>query len=139
MAKKIIIKCRTLVEGEVEGLALVTKEPISFYGGVDPETGVVIDKSHPLYGKKISGRILFFPYGKGSTVGSYIIYRLAKKGLAPLAIVNVRSEPIILIGCLLSSIPLVDKVNMKYFDIVKDNSKVKVIAKREYGLIEVEV
>ena len=139
MTKKLVIKCRTLVEGIVQGIALVSKEPISFYGGVDPDTGIVVERNHPLYGKSISNKILFFPYGKGSTVGSYIIYRLAKKKLAPLAIVNVRSEPIILIGCILSSIPLVDMIDEKYFDIIKSGSKVKVIAKKEFGLLEIEV
>lgn len=131
--------CRVLVEGIAEGEPLVTYDPISFYGGVNPNTGIVQEKGHPLYNKCITGKILFFPYGKGSTVGSYIIYRLKKKNKAPLAIVNIRSEPIILIGCLLSSIPLVDSVTYDVFKVAEKAKKVKVIAKRPRGIIEIEV
>jgi len=136
--KKSIV-CRSLVCGEAVGEALVSKEPISFYGGVDPETGKIVEKGHPLEGKVISGKVLFFPYGKGSTVGSYVIYRLAKKELAPLAIVNVKSEPIIVIGCVLSSIPLVDQFPLEYFNIVKNSSTVRVIAKEDKAIVVIEI
>jgi hypothetical protein len=109
--KTIILKGRGLVEGLVEGTALVTSQPISFYGGIDPSSGVVTERGHELEGKTVSGKILVFPYGKGSTVGSYIIYHMAKIGTAPLAIINVESEPIIVTGCVLANIPLVDKLN----------------------------
>ncbi len=105
------IRGRPLVEGEAEGTLLVSREPISFYGGVDPESGVVVEKGHELEGESVAGRILVFPHGKGSTVGSYILLRLAKRGLAPAGIVNLASEPIIIIGCLISGIPLMDGVD----------------------------
>jgi len=109
--KKVVLKGRGLVEGLVEGKALVTSQPISFYGGVDPLSGVVTERGHELEGKVISGKILVFPYGKGSTVGSYVIYHMAKIGSAPLAIINLESEPIIIAGCVLANIPLVDKLD----------------------------
>ncbi len=109
LSRNKIIYGRPLVDGFGEGLTLVSKEPISFYGGVDPITGKVIEKKHPLYGKTIAGKILIFPYGKGSTVGSYILLRLKKRGLAPAGIINVESEPIIIVGCIISEIPLMDK------------------------------
>jgi len=136
---KKVVKCRSLVQGEAYGEALVSKEPISFYGGIDPESGRVVERGHPLEGKAVSGKVLFFPYGKGSTVGSYIIYRLAKKGLAPLAIVNVKSEPIIVIGCVLSSIPLVDGFPVKYLDVVRSGSTVRVIAEENEAIVVIEV
>lgn len=105
------LKGRGLVEGVVKGTALVTSQPISFYGGIDPLSGVVTERGHELKGKVVSGKILVFPHGKGSTVGSYIIYQMAKIGTAPLAIINVESEPIIVTGCVLANIPLVDKLN----------------------------
>ena len=78
----------------------MASEPISFYGGVDPRSGRIVDKNHALYGKSIAGKILVFPYGKGSTVGSYVILSLAKNGVAPAAIVNILSElPRRLEGC----------------------------------------
>ncbi len=103
---------RPLVEGVARGELLVTGEPISFYGGVDPETGVIVEKGHELEGESVAGRILAFPHGKGSTVGSYVLLRLARNGVAPAGIVNARSEPIIIIGCLISGIPLMDGVEL---------------------------
>ena len=106
-------KARIIKEGSAKGKALTSKEPLSFYGGVDPETGVVIEKKHPLKGKSIKGRILVFPTGKGSTVGSYILYRLKKNGHAPLGIINQKSEPIVAVGAIISDIPMVDQVDIK--------------------------
>ncbi|MCD6342066.1 MAG: DUF126 domain-containing protein [Thaumarchaeota archaeon] len=108
----IELKGRVIREGKAKGVALVSSEPISFYGGVDPETGKIIEKNHPLYGESISGKILVFPYGKGSTVGSYILLRLKKRGLAPLAIINERCEPIIAVGAIIAEIPAVDKIDI---------------------------
>lgn len=103
---------RTIKAGNGKGIALVSPEPISFLGGVDPETGTVIEKGHPLEGQSISGRVLVFPTGKGSTVGSYTMYRLAKNDLAPAAIINAQSEAIIAVGAIISNIPMVDLVDI---------------------------
>ena len=72
------IKCRVISKGIEEGEAIVTKDSISFLGGVDPDTGVVIDKKHELYNQCITDKILIIPSGKGSTVGSYVIYQMIK-------------------------------------------------------------
>jgi predicted aconitase with swiveling domain len=101
---------RKIYQGQVEGEALVTSMDISFFGGVDPETGVVVEKNHELEGQSISGEILVFPTGKGSTVGSYTLYRLKLGGMAPLAIVNAECETITAVGCIISEIPCVDKI-----------------------------
>lgn len=110
-----VLHGRAIVEGEAEGLALVSDRPISFLGGVDPESGRIIEKGHPLEGQSVAGRVLVFPTGKGSTVGSYIIYRLAKAGLAPCAVINASSEPIVAVGALISGIPMVDRVDIGHF------------------------
>ena len=89
---------------------LATKMAISFLGNIDPRTGMVVDPGHELYGESISGKVLIFPGGKGSTVGSYVIYQLKKKDLAPAAMINLRSEPIVAVGAIISGIPLVDRV-----------------------------
>lgn len=103
---------RVIKEGRAEGIALTSSRPISFYGGVDPETGEIIERGHPLYGNTVSGKILVFPHGKGSTVGSYILLRLKKRGLAPLAIINERCEPIIAVGAVIAEIPAVDQIDI---------------------------
>ncbi|MCD6236294.1 MAG: DUF126 domain-containing protein [Thaumarchaeota archaeon] len=108
---KIKLEGRVIRYGEVEGEALATRQPISFYGGVDPETGRIIERGHELEGESITDKILVFPYGKGSTVGSYILLRLKKRGLAPKAIINKRCEPIIAVGVIIADIPAVDMID----------------------------
>jgi predicted aconitase with swiveling domain len=105
-----ILKGRTINPGKVEGEGLVSREPIGFYGGVNAQTGVFIEKGHELEGKSIKGKILVFPYGKGSTVGSYVIYGLVKNNRGPLAIVNKETETIVATGTILAGLPCVDRV-----------------------------
>ncbi|ABK14006.1 MAG: DUF126 domain-containing protein [Methanothrix sp.] len=124
------IKCHRVSGGCAEGPALVTRERISFLGNVDPETGVVVDPAHELYGRSIAGVVLIFPGGKGSTVGSYVIYQLRKRGMAPAAMINLKSEPIVAVGAIISDIPLVDRVPEWILD-VKDGTRVVVDARRE--------
>jgi predicted aconitase with swiveling domain len=104
------MKCHKVACGCARGPALVTREPISFLGNVDANTGVVVDPAHELFGQCIAGKVLIFPGGKGSTVGSYVIYQLKKRDLAPAAMINIRSEPIVAVGAIISGIPLVDRV-----------------------------
>jgi uncharacterized protein len=106
------LKGRTIYAGTAEGAALVTRMGISFFGGVDPETGVVVERGHELEGECIAGKVLVFPSGKGSTVGSYTLYRLKHAGLAPAAIVNESCETIVAVGCIIAEIPCVDQVDV---------------------------
>ena len=108
----LILTGRVIKAGQAAGEALVSPEPIGFFGGVDPETGVVVEGGHPLEGQCVAGRVLVFPTGKGSTVGSYILYRLKKSGLAPAGIINAESEPIVAVGAIISEIPMVDQVTI---------------------------
>ena len=101
---------RKISPGSAEGEALVTSMGISFYGGVDPETGQVVEKGHALEGQSVAGKVLVFPTGKGSTVGSYTLYRLKKAGVAPAAIINAEAETITAVGCIISDIPCVDHI-----------------------------
>lgn len=104
------IMCHKVASGHAIGPTLVTHEAISFLGNVNPETGMVIDPAHELFGQSIAGKVLIFPGGKGSTVGSYVIYQLKKRGRAPSAMINLHSEPIVAVGAIISGIPLVDRV-----------------------------
>jgi predicted aconitase with swiveling domain len=110
------LKGRIIYKGKGEGEALVTSQPISFYGGVDPNTGVVIEKGHELQGQSVKGKILVFPTGKGSTVGSYTLYRMKKNGSAPAGMINKECETVVAVGAIISEIPCVDKI---------DTSKIK--------------
>jgi predicted aconitase with swiveling domain len=106
------LKGRVIKEGKARGIALVSPEPIGFLGGVDPETGIVVERGHPLEGRSVAGRILVFPAGKGSTVGSYTLYRLARNGLAPAGMINAQSEAIVAVGAIIADIPMVDKIDV---------------------------
>lgn len=106
------LRGRIIRAGEASGIALVSPEPIGFLGGVDPDTGIVIEPGHALEGLCISGRVLVFPTGKGSTVGSYTLYRMAKVGTAPAAIINVESEAIVAVGAIISDITMLDQVDV---------------------------
>ncbi len=124
---------RKIYQGQVEGEALVTAMGISFFGGVDPETGQVVEKDHELEGQSISGKVLVFPTGKGSTVGSYTLYRLKLAGLAPLAIINTECETITAVGCIISEIPCVDKIPIEQL-----KTGTKVVVDGEQGTVEVK-
>ena len=126
------LKGRKIFKGKVKGETIVTEEGISFYGGVDPDTGVVAEVGHPLEGKSIAGKILVFPQGKGSTVGSYILYRLKKNGKAPLAIINKECETIVAVGAIISEIPCIDKIDISK---IENGKQVEVDA--EKGIVKI--
>jgi predicted aconitase with swiveling domain len=116
------LKGRIISRGVAESDALKTNQPISFYGGVDPETSEILEKGHELQGKRIKGKILVFPTGKGSTVGSYTLYRLKKGGVAPAGIINCECETVVAVGAIISEIPCIDKIDIsqiKTGDIVR--------------------
>jgi uncharacterized protein len=128
------IKCHKVASGQASGPALVTKDAISFLGNVDAKTGMVVDPEHDLFGQCIAGKVLIFPGGKGSTVGSYVIYQLKKRDLAPAAMIVIRSEPIVAVGAIISGIPLVDRVTGEILQI-KSGTLVEVDA--DQGLVRV--
>ncbi len=111
----------------------MSPEPIGFLGGVDPKTGVIVEPGHPLNGRSVAGKVLVFPNGKGSTVGSYTILRLAANGVAPLAMINARSEPIVAVGAILAGIPMVDSIPVEEFrtgDEVSVDGSIVVVKRR---------
>lgn len=122
------LRAHIVSRGRAEGEALVTSRPISFLGSVDPKTGTIIEKGHELAGQSIKGKVLVFPGGKGSTVGSYVIYQLKKNGAAPSAMINVKAEPIVAVGAIISNIPLVDRVEKDPVVTIKTGDKVLVDA-----------
>lgn len=134
--KTLILKGHKVIEGHVEGEALVTKEPISFMGSIDPKTGVVIERGHDIEGQCLKGKILVFPTSKGSTGGSYMLYDVVKNGVGPLGIINSEAEPVVVIGAIISDLPMVDKIDINkietgdYVVIDADNGVIKV-QKRE--------
>jgi len=103
---------RGISRGRGSGPLLVSPAPISFLSGVDPESGIIVEKGHPLQGTCIAGTVLAFPYGKGSTVGSYVLYALSRNGHAPAAIINTEAETIIATGAIIGGIPMIDRIGL---------------------------
>lgn len=109
---EIILRGRPIVSGRARGVALVSSKPLSFLGGVDPKTGIIVERGHDLHGKSVRDVILCFPHGHGSTVGSFVLFSLAKNGLAPKAIVNLVADPVVVVGAVIANIPMIDGVDI---------------------------
>ncbi|MEM3442299.1 MAG: DUF126 domain-containing protein [Candidatus Bathyarchaeia archaeon] len=128
---------RKIVEGYCKGEALVSTKPISFLGGVNPADGKIIDEKSDLCGKCIKDKVLCFPHGHGSTVGSYVLYSLAKQNLAPKALVNHKADPVVIVGAIIANIPMIDQIDINKIrtgDVVEvDASKgiVRILERRE--------
>ncbi|MEJ2170867.1 MAG: DUF126 domain-containing protein [Desulfobacterales bacterium] len=130
-----------IAPGRARAEVLVTAEPISFWGGVDPKTGGIIDPRHELFGREVCGKVLAFPYGKGSSTTSLIILELLRVGKAPAAIINVHTEPILATGPVVSrifygqGIPMIT-LAQKDFKRLKTGQQVVVDADR--GTVQIE-
>ena len=125
-------RCRGLYGGKVEGIALVSKKPVSFLGDVDPKTGVIVAEDSDVRGESISGKIFIFPCGRGSTVGTYTLLRLKKNNVAPLAIINEVGDAVIAVGAVIAEIVMVDRVESEFFNIVNSGDWVVVNAAESY-------
>jgi predicted aconitase with swiveling domain len=131
----MIIRGRGIARGIGSGDLLVSEAPLSFLSGVDPETGVIVEQGHPLRGTCIAGRVLAFDHGKGSTVGSYVLYALSRNGHAPVAIINQEAETIIAVGAIISGIPMIDRIEVP---ISRLESGTRVTVNGETGVLDYE-
>ena len=120
---------RTISKGRASGKVLKLENPLSFLGGVEGSTGEVKVEN----GGNVAGKILVFPRGKGSTVGSFVMYDLMVHGKAPAAVINSSAETIVATGAVISSIPMIDSVDV---DLIHDGDKVTVDA--DAGTIDIE-
>ena|SRR5207247_1267833 len=91
MAERVIAG-RALVAGAAEGIALVTREALSFWGGYDFHTGTIIDAHHPLVGERAAGRILAVPFSKGSSTTTAVLLEAVRAGTAPAAILTTGAD-----------------------------------------------
>ncbi len=123
-----ILTGRKIVTGKASGEAIVTREAISFNGGVDNMTGIVTEPGHELEGRNIAGKVLVFLTGKGSTGGSYKIYDMVSRGTAPLAFIQVAPEAITTIGAIIGNIPVVAKLDQDPTLAIADGDLIEVDA-----------
>lgn len=132
---KITLKGRKIIGGVGEGEAIVTRQPISFLGGVNPDNGTIVERGHELEGQSITNKVFIFPHGKGSTAGPYIIYAMAKRKTAPAAMINLEVEPIIAVGAAMGNIPAVDKLDQNPLEVISSGDFVRVDG--DQGIVEV--
>ena len=128
---------RKIVTGKAQGEAIVTKEAISFNGGVDNMTGIVTEPGHEIEGMNISGKVLVFLTGKGSTGGSYEIYDMVSRGTAPVALIQVKPEPTTTIGAIIGNIPVVAGLDQDPTVVIKTGDYVEIDA--DAGVVEVSL
>jgi len=116
---KISLQGRKIIGGQAEGEAIVTRQLISFLGGVDPDKGIIVERGHELEGQSITNKVFVFPQGKGSTSGPYVIYKMSKRKTAPS----------------MGKIPMVDRLDQNPLDLIETGDHVKVDGNR--GVVEI--
>lgn len=125
----VIIEARSIVRGSAEGYTIISNEPINLLAMLDMD-GRIIDERYPLYNQSIAGKILVFPNAVGSSVGAYTIYRLKRKGKAPLGVICKEADITTASGCAIANIPLLDRPRCRLDDlkgkIVIDGSFIKI-------------
>lgn len=132
----IKIKARSVTSGVVEGEAIVSQMPISFTGGMDPDTGTIREPGHDLEGRSVAGKILVFPTGKGSTTGSWQFYAAFKRGNAPKGIINVKAEGVVAVSAIITDTPMVHELENDPLGLIKTGDFVKINA--DEGFVEIE-
>ena len=131
-AERLILRGRGCAAGEFEGEVVVSHQPFGFWQGIDPQTGIVIDRRHDLYGTSLKGKAFVFPYGRGSTGTPGIFLEAVRNGCAPAAIGNVTSEPMIVMCALLAeaffkiSIPIVDALDLNPLEALRTGDRVRI-------------
>ena len=132
----IKMKAKPVTAGIVEGEAIVSRMPISFTGGMDPETGIIREPGHDLEGESVAGRILVFPTGKGSTTGSWQFYAAFKRGNAPKGIINGRAEGVVAVSAIITNTPMVHELEEDPCKCIEDGDFVRINA--DEGYVEIE-
>jgi len=134
MSSEVLIG-RSISPGLAEGVAIVSRDPIVFNLGIDAESGVIVEKGHDLEGQSTQGKILVFPYGKGSTGGAWTIFRMGVRKSGPLAMVCQNSEILTTTGSILGDLPVVDGFSPEQLFKIKTGDRLRVDGER--GIVEI--
>ena len=132
---EIILKGHKVAKGKAEGEALVFQEPFCFLEMVNPETGLVIEKNHEYEGTSLAGKIMVFPLEKGSTGSSFFLYEMVRCKTQPKGIINLRADPVIAVGAIISDIPMVDRLDRNPLELIKTGDYVELDA--DNGIVKV--
>lgn len=130
------IRAKAVTQGITEGEAIVSHMPISFTGGMDPDTGIIREPGHELEGQSVAGKILVFPMGKGSTTGSWQFFAAFKRGNAPRGIINIKAEGVVAVSAIITNTPMVHELEDDPFECINNGDFVKINA--DEGFVEVE-
>ena len=136
------IAATCILPGTCRGRLLTTRQPISFWGCVDPVTGHISDKRHELFGESVSEKVLVFPFGKGSSTGSLMILELLRLNLAPAAIINTRTEPLLATGPVVGkhfygkTFPIVN-VDVSDFELLKTGIYAEIVSRRNGSYVRI--
>lgn len=136
------IAATCILPGTCRGRLLTTRQPISFWGCVDPVTGNISDKRHELFGESVSEKVLVFPFGKGSSTGSLMILELLRLNLAPAAIINIRTEPLLATGPVVGkhfyekTFPIVN-VDESDFELLKTGNYAEIVSRKSGSYVRI--
>ena len=139
--KQLEIKGRVMVEGEAEGEAVVSGRAFTFAHGVDPTSGIVTDVRSDIRSVNVRGKILVYPFGKGSTTGASWFLETVRNGNEPKAVLTQASEPIIVVGSVLAKvlygriIPVMSEFSEDVTSSIKNHDRVAVDTKRGLVLV----
>ncbi|MPM67381.1 hypothetical protein SDC9_114303 [bioreactor metagenome] len=133
------MKANFFTGSDLEAEAICSKKPLSFLGGVNSENGEIIDSENELYGQSLKGKILVYPFGKGSTGDCMRLWRTCYNGVGPVAIINSYPDPIHVEGALLAQIPILFGFNEDPVDLIRTGDRIKiqngvVFIQRGFGL-----
>jgi predicted aconitase with swiveling domain len=131
---KLRLKGKVYVRGVARGELLPTLQPVSFLGGVDPQTGKIRDQQHELYGVSLKGKIFAVPRTVGSSVGAYVIYGMSKRGTGPAGVITQTGDINLVSGCAVSNVPLIADIDIRT---LLDSRGKSVILNAEKGFVEV--
>lgn len=129
------IKGRKLIGGKVTGTALVSRDSVSFWGGVDIYSGKVNEPGHDIHGECMSGKILVCPSGKGSGAGSLRLYDMWTRGMAPAAILNRKADEVVVIGAIISDIPMIDSFDQDPLEVIRTGDYLEIDA--DQGIVKI--
>ncbi len=127
------LRVKVIVEGEAEGDLLVCRNPISPLGDIDPVRGVLKTREGEQH---LKGKVLVFPFMRGSTVGSYVIYALKYYRKEPAAIIVSKAEPILVAGCVLAGIPLAESIGSNVVEEAMGFRKAKLVGDKNILVLE---
>jgi uncharacterized protein len=132
----IRLKAKPVMKGVAQGEAIVSRMPISFTGGMDPDTGKIREPGHDLEGQSVAGKILVFPTGKGSTTGSWQYYAAYKRGNAPKGIINANAEGVVAVSAIITATPMVHQLEKDPLSCIETGDTVIIDA--DNGMVEIQ-